>query len=151
MYKKLIALILMSPLVISEELISLDEFFSSEKASSMNSAELTIYSLEKCSAVTFFSIGGDNPEIEDVGDIFLMTALAYRIDLEPEINDAVHMDNNLKTVQKYFKEYEYYYSDYFFGLLTRAEIYVNNYSRLINDISKNLEQARIYAEYEIND
>ena len=108
----LIALILMSPLVISEELISLDEFFSSEKASSMNSAELTIYSLEKCSAVTFFSIGGDNPEIEDVGDIFLMTALAYRIDLEPEINDAVHMDNNLKTVQKYFKEYEYYYSDY---------------------------------------
>ena len=109
--KKLLALLLLSPLVISEELISLDEFFSSEKASSMNSAELTIYSLEKCSAVTFFSIGGDNPEIEDVGDIFLMTALAYRIDLEPEINDAVHMDNNLETVQKYFKEYEYYYSD----------------------------------------
>lgn len=109
--KKLLALLLISPLVVSEELISLDEFFSSEKASSMNSAELTIYSLEKCSAVTFFSIGGDNPEIEDVGDIFLMTALAYRIDLEPEINDAVHMDNNLKTVQKYFKEYEYYYSD----------------------------------------
>ena len=101
----------MSPLVITEELISLDDFFSSEKASSMNSAELTIYSLEKCSAVTFFSIGGDNPEIEDVGDVFLMTALAYRIDLEPEINDAVHMDNNLKTVQKYFKEYEYYYCD----------------------------------------
>lgn len=111
MYKKLLALLFLSPLVVSEELISLDEFFSSEKASSMNSAELTIYSLEKCSAVTFFSIGGDNPEIEDVGDIFLMTALAYRIDLEPEINDAVHMDNNLKTVQKYFKEYEYYYSD----------------------------------------
>lgn len=109
--KKLLALLLLSPLVVSEELISLDEFFSSEKASSMNSAELTIYSLEKCSAVTFFSIGGDNPEIEDVGDVFLMTALAYRIDLEPEINDAVHMDNNLKTVQKYFKEYEYYYSD----------------------------------------
>jgi len=109
--KKLLALLLISPLVVSEELISLDEFFSSEKASSMNSAELTIYSLEKCSAVTFFSIGGDNPEIEDVGDIFLMTALAYRIDLEPEINDAVHMDNNLETVQKYFKEYEYYYSD----------------------------------------
>lgn len=111
MYKKLLALLFLSPLVVSEELISLDDFFSSEKASSMNSAELTIYSLEKCSAVTFFSIGGDNPEIEDVGDIFLMTALAYRIDLEPEINDAVHMDNNLKTVQKYFKEYEYYYSD----------------------------------------
>ena len=57
----------------------------------------------------------------------------------------------IKQLTNYQFNEEYYYSDDFFGLLTRAEIYVNNYSRLINDISKNLEQAKIYAEYEIND
>ena len=57
----------------------------------------------------------------------------------------------IKQLTNYQFNEEYYYSDDFFGLLTRAEIYVNNYSRLISDISNNLNQAKIYAEYEIKD
>ena len=108
--KKLLALLLLSPLVAGDELISLDEFLSSEQANAMGSAQITIYSLEKCSAITFISIGGDNPAVEDVGDIFLETAFAYRMDTQPEIDLEVHQENNLQTIQKYFKEYEAHFS-----------------------------------------
>ena len=108
--KKLLALLLLSPLVVSEELISLDEFFSSEQANAISSAELTIYSLEKCSAITFISIGGDNPEVEDIGDVFLETAFIYRVDNDQDIDWEVHQENNLQSTQKYFKEYETHWS-----------------------------------------
>ena len=110
--KKLLALLLLSPLVVSEELISLDEFFTSEQANAMSPAELTIFSLEKCSAITFISIGGDNPEVEDVGDIFLETAFVYRVDTEPDMDWEVHQENNLQTTQKYFKEYQSHFLDF---------------------------------------
>ena len=73
----------------------------------------------------------------------------FRIDIDQ--NNMEGEIYGIKQLTNYQFNEEYYYSDDFFGLLTRAEIYVNNYSRLINDISKNLEQAKIYAEYEIND
>lgn len=110
--KKLLALLLLSPLVVSEELVSLDEFFSSEQANAMSSAELTIYSLEKCSAITFISIGGDNPEVEDIGDVFLETAFIYRVDNDQDIDWKVHQENNLQTTQKYFKEYKAHWSKF---------------------------------------
>jgi hypothetical protein len=40
-------------------------------------------------------------------------------------------------------------SDDFYGVLTRTKTYANLYSRLLNDISENYKQARIYSEYEI--
>jgi len=90
----------------SEELLSIDEFFSSEQASSKGSYKLTIYSLEKCSAITFISIGGDNPDVYDLGDHFLETSLAFKIDEEPEISLEAHQEDTLQAIQIYFKEYE---------------------------------------------
>lgn len=119
--KKLLALLLLSPLVVSEDLTSLDEFFSSEQANAMSSAELTIYSLEKCSAITFISIGGDNPEVEDVGDVFLETAFIFRVDNNQDIDWETHQENNLQSTQKYFKEYEAHWSK--FSELNSGELF----------------------------
>ena len=38
----------------------------------------------------------------------------------------------------------------FYGLLSRAKQWGNMYIRLLDDIRENYKQARIYAEYEIN-
>ena len=38
-----------------------------------------------------------------------------------------------------------------FMVLTRTKTYANLYSKLLNDISENFKQARIYAQYEIED
>tara|TARA_Y100000766_G_C18672214_1_gene490568 strand:+ start:309 stop:746 length:438 start_codon:yes stop_codon:yes gene_type:complete len=110
--KKFITLVLLSPVIVSSELSTFDEFFSSEKANAMSSHELTIYSLEKCSALSFISIGGDNPDVYDLGDYFLEISLAYKIEEESEINEEVHQENTLQTIQVYFKEYEAHINEY---------------------------------------
>ena len=86
----------------------------------------------------------DNFSIDFLNQIYSK----FRIDIDQ--NNMEGEIYGIKQLTNYQFNEEYYYSDDFFGLLTRAEIYVNNYSRLINDISKNLEQAKIYAEYEIS-
>ena len=45
---------------------------------------------------------------------------------------------------------EFYYSNDFYGLLSRAKQWGNMYIRLLNDIEENYKQARIYAECEIS-
>ena len=37
-------------------------------ASDESELDLFLYSSDKCSAITFLSIGGDNPDVEDIGD-----------------------------------------------------------------------------------
>jgi|TARA_B100001063_G_scaffold247315_1_gene292541 hypothetical protein len=87
----------------------------------------------------------DNFSIDFLNQIYSK----FRIDINQ--NNMEGEIYGVKQLTDYKFNEEYYFSDEFFGLLTRAEIYVNNYSRLINDISENLNQAKIYAEYEIND
>lgn len=70
--KKLLALLLLSPLVVSEELESLYDYFDKNPyASDESELDLFLYSSDKCSAITFLSIGGDNPDVEDIGDKFM--------------------------------------------------------------------------------
>jgi hypothetical protein len=82
-------------------------------------------------------------------DFFNQVYSKFRINIDQ--NNLEGEIYGVKQLTNYNFNEEYYFSDEFFGLLTRAEIYVNNYSRLISDISNNLNQAKIYAEYEIND
>lgn len=82
-------------------------------------------------------------------DFFNQVYSKFRINIDQ--NNLEGEIYGVKQLTNYNFNEEYYFSDEFFGLLTRAEIYVNNYSRLISDISNNLYQAKIYAEYEIND
>ncbi len=82
-------------------------------------------------------------------DFFNQVYSKFRINIDQ--NNLEGEIYGVKQLTNYNFNEEYYFSDEFFGLLTRAEIYVNNYSRLISDISNNLNQAKIYAEYEIKD
>ena len=68
--------------VYSEDLISIMDFLESPEAQEMETAEQTLFAVEKCSALTFISIGGDNPDEEDVGDVFLQYAFQERLDAE---------------------------------------------------------------------
>ena len=54
------------------------------------------------------------------------------------------------VVKSYLFNENYYYSNEFYGLLAVGKVNGNNYLRLIDNIKENYIQARIYAEYEIN-
>ena len=54
------------------------------------------------------------------------------------------------VVKSYIFNENYYYSNEFYGLLAEGKVNGNNYLRLIDNIKENYIQARIYAEYEIN-
>ena len=46
---------------------------------------------------------------------------------------------------------KFYYSNEFYGLLSEGKQNGNDYLRLLDDISENYKQAKIYAQYEIED
>ena len=72
----------------------------------------------------------------------------FRIDTEYNSLDGEYYG---KQVLRNFQfDKEYYYSNEFYGLLSRAKQWGNMYIRLLNDIEENYKQARIYAEYEIS-
>ena len=72
----------------------------------------------------------------------------FRIDTEYNSLDGEYYG---KQVLRNFQfDKEFYYSNQFYGLLSRAKQWGNMYIRLLNDIEENYKQARIYAEYEIS-
>ena len=72
----------------------------------------------------------------------------FRIDTEYNSLDGEYYG---KQVLRDFQfDQEFYYSNDFYGLLSRAKQWGNMYIRLLNDIEENYKQARIYAEYEIS-
>ena len=92
-------------------------------------------------------------------------ATSYQIDLfQIKFSESIY--NNFRVNSEYnYKEGEiygkpvvksfsfnenYYYSNEFYGLLAEGKVNGNNYLRLIDNIRENYVQAKIYAEYEIN-
>jgi hypothetical protein len=111
--KKLLALLLLSPLVVSEELESLYDYFDKNPyASDESELDLFLYSSDKCSAITFLSIGGDNPDVEDIGDTFMNQAYSIRKIKSPEVDIDTRWRNTQDSIQKYFKEYEAHFLDF---------------------------------------
>ena len=96
----------------SEDLISIMDFLGSPEAQQMETAEQTLFAVEKCSALTFISIGGDNPDEEDVGDVFLQYAFQERLDTEPEIDPRIHLEVTRASIQNYFEEYQKHAENY---------------------------------------
>ena len=96
----------------SEDLISIMDFIGSPEAKEMEIAERALFAVEKCSALTFISIGGDNPDVEDVGDIFLQRAFKERMDAEPEIDPRIHLEVTRTSIQNYFEEYQQHAESY---------------------------------------
>ena len=111
--KKLLALLFLSPLVVSEELESLYDYFDKNPyASDESELDLFLYSSDKCSAITFLSIGGDNPDVEDIGDKFMYQAYSIRKIKSPEVDIDTRWRNTQDSIQKYFKEYEAHFLDF---------------------------------------
>lgn len=71
----------------------------------------------------------------------------FRIDIN--VNNMEGEIYGISVVSDFKFNKQYYMSDDFYGVLTRTKTYANLYSRLLNDISENYKQARIYSEYEI--
>ena len=104
---------LLSPLVVSEELESLYDYFDKNPyASDESELDLFLYSSDKCSAITFLSIGGDNPDVEDIGDTFMNQAYSIRKIKSPEVDIDTRWRNTQDSIQKYFKEYEAHFLDF---------------------------------------
>lgn len=111
--KKILALLLLSPLVVSEELESLYDYFDKNPyASDESELDIFLYSSDKCSAITFLSIGGDNPDVEDIGDTFMNQAYSIRKIKSPEVDIDTRWRNTQDSIQKYFKEYEAHFLDF---------------------------------------
>ena len=72
----------------------------------------------------------------------------FRIDMN--INNMEGEIYGISVVSNFKFNKTFYFSDEFYGFLTRTKTYANLYSRLLNDISENYKQARIYAQYEID-
>ena len=72
----------------------------------------------------------------------------FRIDTEYNSLDGEYYGKQVLRDFQFDKEF--YYSNEFYGLLSRAKQWGNMYIRLLNDIEENYKQARIYAEYEIS-
>ena len=72
----------------------------------------------------------------------------FRIDIN--VNNMEGEIYGISVVSDFNFNKTFYFSDEFYGFLTRAKTYANLYSRLLNDISENYKQAKIYSEYEIN-
>ena len=71
----------------------------------------------------------------------------FRIDIN--VNNMEGEIYGISVVSDFKFNKQYYMSDDFYGVLTRTKTYANLYSRLLNDISENYKQAKIYSEYEI--
>ena len=71
----------------------------------------------------------------------------FRIDIN--VNNMEGEIYGISVVSDFKFNKTFYLSDEFYGFLTRTKTYANLYSRLLNDISENYKQAKIYSEYEI--
>ena len=71
----------------------------------------------------------------------------FRIDIN--VNNMEGEIYGISVVSDFEFNKIFYFSDEFYGFLTRTKTYANLYSRLLNDISENYKQAKIYSEYEI--
>ncbi len=71
----------------------------------------------------------------------------FRIDIN--VNNMEGEIYGISVVSAFEFNKTYYFSDEFYGFLTRSKTYANLYSRLLNDISENYKQAKIYSKYEI--
>jgi hypothetical protein len=91
-------------------------------------------------------------------------ATSYQIDLfSIRFNEKIYKNFRINTeynyregeiygrpiVKKFFFDEKFYFSNEFYGLLSEGKQNGNDYLRLLDDISQNYKQARIYAQYEI--
>ena len=80
-------------------------------------------------------------------DFYNIVYQKFRIDIN--VNNMEGEIYGISVVSDFEFNKTYYFSDEFYGFLTRTKTYANLYSRLLNDISENYKQAKIYSEYEI--
>ena len=91
-------------------------------------------------------------------------ATSYQIDLfSIRFNEKIYKNFRINTeynyregeiygrpiVKKSIFDEKFYFSNEFYGLLSEGKQNGNDYLRLLDDISQNYKQARIYAQYEI--
>ena len=93
-------------------------------------------------------------------------ATSYQIDLLAiKFSETIHKNFRINSeynykegqiygrpvVKSFTFDEKFYYSNEFYGLLSEAKQNGNDYLRLLDDISENYKQAKIYAQYEIED
>ena len=93
-------------------------------------------------------------------------ATSYQIDLlSIKFSETIHKNFRINSeynykegqiygrpvVKSFIFDEKFYYSNEFYGLLSEAKQNGNDYLRLLDDISENYKQAKIYAQYEIED
>ena len=93
-------------------------------------------------------------------------ATSYQIDLLAiKFSEKIHKNFRINSeynykegqiygrpvVKSFIFDEKFYYSNEFYGLLSEAKQNGNDYLRLLDDISENYKQAKIYAQYEIED
>ena len=93
-------------------------------------------------------------------------ATSYQIDLLAiKFSETIHKNFRINSeynykegqiygrpvVKSFIFDEKFYYSNEFYGLLSESKQNGNDYLRLLDDISENYKQAKIYAQYEIED
>ena len=93
-------------------------------------------------------------------------ATSYQIDLLAiKFSETIHKNFRINSeynykegqiygrpvVKNFIFDEKFYYSNEFYGLLSEGKQNGNDYLRLLDDISENYKQAKIYAQYEIED
>lgn len=85
----------------------------------------------------------------DMFSIELYNTVYQKFRININVNNMEGEIYGISVVSDFKFNKQYYMSDEFYGFLTRTKTYANLYSRLLNDISENYNQAKIYSEYEI--
>ena len=85
----------------------------------------------------------------DMFSIELYNTVYQKFRININVNNMEGEIYGISVVSDFKFNKQYYISDEFYGILTRTKTYANLYSRLLNDISENYNQAKIYSEYEI--
>ncbi len=85
----------------------------------------------------------------DMFSIELYNIVYQKFRININVNNMEGEIYGISVVSDFKFNKQYYMSDEFYGFLTRTKTYANLYSRLLNDISENYNQAKIYSEYEI--
>ena len=91
-------------------------------------------------------------------------ATSYQIDLFAiKLSEEIHKNFRINSeynyregeiygrpiIKSYIFDEKFYFSNKFYGLLSEGKQNGNDYLRLLDDLSENYKQARIYAQYEI--
>lgn len=87
--------------------------------------------------------------IIDMYSIDFYTDVYQKFRINVNINNMEGEIYGIQVINDFIFDLDYYYSDEFYGFLTRAKTYAFLYARLLNDISENFEQAKIYSQYEL--